>query len=246
MVGTPCCTTMSLSASGTPASGEAGGVAGGARARRPPGPAPARDSVETCRKACTAPSTASIRSRCARVTSSALTSPPADRAGQRLGRHPGQLAGRRSLLFSQDLRDAEAAVLGRPAHRPARLRGSGPGRTTSSRYTLVSGTACVVGSMSVRGGHRAHRRHRVQDHRQLADDRGPVPASVSSSRASWARWATSSRVSTCGAGTVPGRFVGGGRRAGHGFLDSARRIGISVTVDGLRCRRSADAGPPRS
>ncbi len=73
VVGTPLVVKTSLSASGTPASGPSSSplarFASTARA------APSAPSVSTCRKALTFLSTASMRSRCAWATSTALTSP---------------------------------------------------------------------------------------------------------------------------------------------------------------------------
>ena len=75
VVGMSVVVKRSFSASGTPASGPSGWPA----ARRSSTAWAARSalSAATCRKACTRWSTASIRSRCARVTSTDDTSPAA-------------------------------------------------------------------------------------------------------------------------------------------------------------------------
>ncbi len=129
VAGMPACTTMSLSASGTPASGDAG-VAPAALASSTARAWASADSVETCRNACTAPSTASIRSRCARVTSSALTSPLLIEAGECLGRHSGQLAAHCSSPRICGTRNRPSSTAGAPASAASWVR---PGRTTSSR-----------------------------------------------------------------------------------------------------------------
>ena len=78
VVGTPSVVKMSLSASGTPASGPSRSPAARlASTARAWASAPSRS---TCRKACTFSSTASIRARCASVTSTAVSSPAAIRA----------------------------------------------------------------------------------------------------------------------------------------------------------------------
>ena len=84
---------------------------------------------------------------------------------------------------------------GRPrrrARRPERPRAAAGLPWSSGRSTFVSGTAWLVGAMS--SVDVAHRRDRVQDHATAGARTCPARASVSSSRARWARWATSSRV----------------------------------------------------
>jgi hypothetical protein len=73
VVGMSAVVNTSLSASGTPARGEAGGSP---RCRHSSTAAAAASapSASRCRKACTAGSTAAIRSRCALTTSTALVS----------------------------------------------------------------------------------------------------------------------------------------------------------------------------
>ena len=240
VAGTPACTTMSLSASGTPASGDDRRVTDG------PGPVDRAglrqrgfggDVQERVHGAVDGLDPVQVRpgdllgadlavgdrvGQCARRSSwsdSALTAPPPGSAAPGTGRSPPTGA------------PASAASL------------VSPGRTTSSRYTLVSGTACVVGSMS-----------------GPDDDRRPWPpsrritescptyrsssASVRSNRARWARWATLSRVRVgpgsigLGGGTLDTVLLG----ARSGSAWTARdRCGSKVGRDrscgqsGVRC-----------
>ena len=144
VVGSPAVASTSLIASGTPASGEAARPAArrssdGAR------PAASAPSASTCRKACTSPSTAAMRSRWAWVTSTrgGLTRRPVRRPARR-----GRLR-RSSAHCSSPGSAAPRTLVLAPAGRPrAPAPGSGTGCSTSSRKTLVSGSGCDVGGMS--------------------------------------------------------------------------------------------------
>ena len=141
VVGRPRVASTSLTAIGTPSSAEAGVPA----ARRASDSAAwaSAPSASTCRKACTAPSTSAIRSRGAWVSSTEVVSPAARAAAS----SAADLRVGRSLLVAQDPRDGEALLLLRGGA-GERLLGVRPGTTTSSRKTLVSGSACEVGGTS--------------------------------------------------------------------------------------------------
>ncbi len=143
VVGMSIVVKTSLSASGTPASGDAGGVPASSAASTRAADCSA-DSAATCRKACTVPSTAAIRSRWACATSTAETS--------------------REWIFSASWRGGEAGEVHHASSpricgtrkRPSSAAGAQasacscvrPGRRSSARNTFSSGTACEVGGIS--------------------------------------------------------------------------------------------------
>ena len=104
-------------------------------------------SASTCRNAWTSGSTASIRSRCASVTSTALVSPPAMAAAV----SAAVSRVRSSLTVTPPRRGCAGRGTGRPRRRGAgeRLLLGEPGRAPRrGACTLVSGSACEVGGMS--------------------------------------------------------------------------------------------------
>src|SRR3954462_398950 len=170
VVGTPRVTMTSLQASGTPASGP---LTSPASTRRACASAP---SASTCRNACTPSSTAAIRSRWACATSTADSSPPAMRAARSaadirtmssLTVLPPHCAAA-SLGVPEDLRDAEATVLG--------LRRSGQGSLGSERRRRLVGTEHVGQRQGVRRGRDVsgsdllHPRHCAEDDVELAGE----------------------------------------------------------------------------
>src|SRR6266704_3502317 len=133
VVGTPLVVNTSLTATGTPASGP--GLSPAARRASTAAAAASAPSESTCRNACTRSSTAAIRSRCARVTSTDETSRAAISAAS-------SAAGLR--IRSVTLPPRGSAVPGtarpaRPARRTAPLAGSGtaPRRRRAARWSAV-------------------------------------------------------------------------------------------------------------
>src|SRR5450631_519836 len=169
-------------------------------------------SASMCRKALTAPSTASIRSRCAWVASTALIS-LRDRRSASLAalarvisevtaeplfggtggatRWTGRTAAGDGAQSSSRIRGTEkrcCSEAGAPASASCAVR---LGRTTSGRVTLLIGIGWdVAGTSSV-----ATSFTRATDSRMMASSPDILSSSASlrSMRASMARWATSSR-----------------------------------------------------
>ena len=159
--GMPSVTSTSLMAIGTPASAPSGSPA--ARRRSMPAAVSSARSPSTWRNACTAPSTAAMRSRCARVASTEDTSPAARRS-------PSSAADRR-------MRSLTAPPPGSPTPRTAsrrtRARPRAPARavstlspTTSSRKTLRMRDR-VARRRHVGRGHLAHLLDRLHDLAEL-------------------------------------------------------------------------------
>ena len=148
VVGTPSVVKMSLSASGTPASGPSSsprgalGVDRAGRAERALGV----DVQEGVHLLVDRGDPVQVRlgdldggHLAGRRSSAAVCG----------GGEPGQV-GHRSVL-PQDLRDPEALLLLRRGRRTAPARGVSDGRTASGRMTLVSGSGCEVGGTSSAG-----------------------------------------------------------------------------------------------
>ena len=103
-----------------------------------------RASAATCRKACTVPSTAAIRSRCACATSTADTS-------REWIFSASSAAVRRVRSITPPPPGSAARGSARPrrrARRPAPAPASGRGGARPARNTFSSGTACEVGGIS--------------------------------------------------------------------------------------------------
>ena len=190
--------------------------------RRPRAAAASAPSVSTCRKACTRSSTAAIRSRWAWATSTADDLAGGDR------RAPSSAAvsrGQRRLigcLLVQDPRHPEAAVLGGRARRPAPRPGSGTGTTTSSRQH-VGQRHRVRRRRDVGGGDLADPGDRPAGSRRADRRTRSSSSSVTASRASRARCATSSRVIPTGASDMPASVRRGARPPRPGFRGPERR-----------------------
>ena len=162
----PAVVKTSLSASGTPASGDAGAVAGGARVVDGPGLRERPLGVDVQegvhgRVDGGDPVEVGLGDLDGRDLAGRGSSRRASAAVSR-GRAP-------SCLLPQDLRNAEPAVLdGRGAGERLRL-GETRARRSSGRKTFVSGTACEVGGMSS-GGDLADAGDRAEDDVELAGE----------------------------------------------------------------------------
>ena len=190
VVGRPLVTTTSFIASGTPASGPSS-VAGGRGASSTARAAARAPSVSTCRKARTAPSTSAMRSRCAWATSTALASPEAIAAA--VGGCVQVDTGRRSLLLlPEDPRHAEPVVLHGGRARAARPRAGGTARPRRA------GTRSPAVPRARSAGCRRPATSPIRATELRMTSSWPAnrssSSSVTASRASRARWATSSRV----------------------------------------------------
>ena len=159
--------------------------------RRPARPTRARPRAATCRNACTAPSTAAIRSRCACATSTAETSRDVDLRGQLGGGHRDQV--------SSPLRPPPPGSAARGSGRPRRPGAPAsacswvrPGRRSSGRKTFCQRHG-VRRRRDVVRGDLADAGDRAEDHVELAGEQVEL-RSVTASRASRARCATSSRL----------------------------------------------------
>ena len=181
--------TTSLSASGTPGQRRRGRGAGGERARRPARPTAARPRRRRAGTRARCPSTAAIRSRCACATSTAETS--------------------REWIFSASSA-AVSRVRSRSCSSPricgTRKRPSSAAGAPASACSWVRPGATLVGAEHVLQRHGVRGRRDVVG-RPTSPTRATAPrmtsswpakrsssASVTASRASRARCATSSRV----------------------------------------------------
>ena len=187
VVGSPAVASTSLTAIGTPSSAEA--VRPAARRSSDACAAASAPSVSTWRNACTAPSTAAIRSSAAWVSSTLVVAPEARssassaavlRRSAVTARPPGSAGPRSAAARPRALPTAPAPVSGTARRRPRGTRWS-------------AGSACEVGGTSASATPWID----ATDSR-ITDSWGArwsSSASVRSIRARSARWATSSRDS---------------------------------------------------
>ena len=138
VVGMPRVHMLSLSATGTPASGP--GSSPRATAASTASAAARASSASTRLNAWISASRASIAARCSSSTSRA------DRAPARTS--AAMLARRRHGSSPEDARHPEPVVLGRGRLPRAPRRAARPGRTSSGRNTFTSGSGCAVGGTS--------------------------------------------------------------------------------------------------
>ena len=172
--------------------------------RRPRRAAASAPSVSTCRNACTRSSTAAIRSRWAWATSTADTS--RRRRVARPAARPRSAWSTVATCSAPPRPGSAGRGTGRP-RRPARRRAPPSrvrhGTTTSSRSTLVSGTACEVGGMSS-AATSPDLGDRLQDHVELAGEDVQLLLGDGEPRRR-ARCATSSREMAAMGAMRPGR-----------------------------------------
>ena len=165
VVGMPTVVITSLTATGTPASGPSASPA--ARRSSTSAAAARAPSPSTCRKAWTASSTAAIRSRCASVTSTALTSP----AARAWARSSAERRTRETSATAQTSSSRMRGTRKRPpsaagAASSACIRGQARGHDVGARD--VGQRQRVAGGRHIGGGHLRHVGHRRQDDVELA------------------------------------------------------------------------------
>ena len=167
VVGSPLVATMSLTAIGTPASGCRSSPA--ARRRSTSAADASAPSASTCRKACTGPSTAAIRSRWARghLDRRHLAGP--ERAGQLRRRQPGQVRAGARHCSSPRIRGTLKRCLSTSGAPDSASSAVSPGTTTSAPED-VGHRQRVRGGWHVGVGDLAHLRDRLDDHRQLGGE----------------------------------------------------------------------------